>query len=175
MNTPRTLVISRHATAESFSDDDHSRRLTRRGEGEALALGTALAPLVPTVDAALVSDARRTLDTWKLLGDGVAGAGRAWQAAVDVTRGVYTADEHSLLQLLREVDEEATTVVVVGHNPTVASLALLLEDGEGDNQVALAISRGFEPASAAVFSVQGDWAGLAFGGATLRAFLSGRS
>lgn len=175
MKPPRTLVIVRHATAESFAEDDHSRRLTRRGESEAVTLGTALAPLVPTADAALVSDAQRTLRTWELLGEGVAAAGRSWQADADVTCGVYTADERSLLQLLREVDADAATVVVVGHNPTVASLALLLDDGEGDSEAALAITRGFDPANAAVFAVSGDWSELTFGGATLKAFLTALS
>lgn len=165
-------MIARHATAESFAADDHARRLTPRGEAEARRLGASLVEQSVVPEAALVSDAVRTASTWEQMLHAATAAGSSWRPTVALTRAVYGADEESLLQLIRECDPSAEAVVVVGHNPTVASLALLLEDGDGDARAAAALVAGFPPASAAVFTVTREWSELTFGTATLRAYLS---
>ena len=47
------------------------------------------------------------------------------------------------------------TLVVVGHNPTMASLAQLLDDGEGDEEAGDGCTRGLPGRALAVFDVDG--------------------
>src|SRR5690349_15824217 len=81
------------------------------------------------------------------------------------------AEPETVLDLLREVPADAACVVVVGHNPTMAYLANLLDDGEGDEAAATELTtRGFPTCSLAVFAYEGAWADLDVTAATLQAF-----
>ncbi|WP_235735948.1 SixA phosphatase family protein [Nocardioides alcanivorans] len=175
METTRTLVIVRHAKAEAFAPDDHARALTARGEADARALGTALAHQGVRPDVALVSDAARTRSTWSFLRDGARAAGVEWQADAEFSRAVYTADEDFLLQLVKEADPGARTLLVVGHNPTVGSLGLLLDDGEGRPDATAQMALGFPTAGGAVFTVRQEWADLSFGTARLTYYAVGHA
>ena len=82
-----------------------------------------------------------------------------------------TAGPEAALDLVRETSEEVSTLLVVGHNPTMAYLAHLLDDGEGDDAATSEmVSRGYPTAAAAVFAVDGSWADLGPGRARLEAF-----
>ena len=49
-----------------------------------------------------------------------------------------------------------TTLVVIGHNPTMAYLAELIDDGEGDADATTGlVTRGFPTSALAVFTVDG--------------------
>jgi phosphohistidine phosphatase len=63
-----------------------------------------------------------------------------------------------------------TTLVVVGHNPTMAYLAQLLDDGTGDEQAGRRMATGFPTCALAVFAVRGRWADLDLASARLVAF-----
>ncbi len=65
-------------------------------------------------------------------------------------------------------------MVVVGHNPTMGSLAQLLDDGDGDADASDRMMAGFPTSAVAVFGFEGPWADLAPGTATLRDFHVGR-
>ena len=49
---------------------------------------------------------------------------------------------------------------MVGHNPTMASLAALLDDGQGDEEAGNEMALGFPTSALAVFSFDGDWSDL---------------
>jgi phosphohistidine phosphatase len=106
-------------------------------------------------DRALVSAAPRVVQTWEALA-GSAG----WSISPDLDRGLYTAGPDTALDLVRAVDDSSHALVVVGHNPTMASLAQLLDDGEGDVEAGNAMATGFPTSAAAVFAVEGSWADL---------------
>jgi phosphohistidine phosphatase len=63
---------------------------------------------------------------------------------------------------------------VIGHNPTVAYLAQLLDDGEGDAVAAAEMAGGYPTSAVTVFAYDGAWADLAPGGARVLAFHVGR-
>ncbi|HEX6248005.1 MAG TPA: histidine phosphatase family protein, partial [Nocardioidaceae bacterium] len=86
----------------------------------------------------------------------------------------YAAGPESALDLLREVDPDARTVLVVGHNPTIAFLAQTLDSGEGDPEAAAGMHAGYPPGALTVLELDGDWADLDLGGARVVAFRSGR-
>ncbi|GAB7006032.1 histidine phosphatase family protein [Nocardioides sp. AN3] len=152
------LVIVRHAKAEAYGTTDHERVLTDRGIEDAAAAGAWLAGRGVVPDRALVSDARRTRQTWDAL------AGEAgWTLEPVVDSVLYEAGSDTALDLVRAVEEDCATVVLIGHNPTMASLAQVL-DVAGAPQLA---TTGFPPAAVAVFSYDGPWADLAEGSAQL--------
>jgi len=149
------LVILRHGKAEAFAAEDHRRRLTDRGRRAAVAAGEWLAEqgMVPT--HAFVSSAARAHDTWEAVAEGSGSA-----AAVRVEDAVYTADADSAVDILRTAPSDARVVIFVGHNPTAASLAHLLDDGNPDPDAFRAMTRGFPPGALAVLEVAVPWAEL---------------
>jgi phosphohistidine phosphatase len=154
----RVLVLVRHAKAESYGSSDHERALTDRGVVEAAQAGSWLAARGVAPDRALVSDALRARQTWEAM---AAEAGWTLEATLDST--LYEADADTVLDVVRGLDDEVTTALVVGHNPTIAFVAQVLDVG-GSPQLA---TTGFPTAAVAVFEYDGPWADLAEGTATL--------
>jgi len=163
----RTLIVMRHGRA-SQEGSDFDRDLEPEGRNAAREAGRWLAARSISADAAIVSAARRAFRTWSALRDGA-----GWDVEADVDRALYHADPESALDLVRLVGDEVATLVVVGHNPTVASLAQLLDDGDGDLEAGIAMASGFPPGSLAVFSYGGRWAELGWAAAELVAFRHG--
>jgi len=161
----RLLVVMRHGKAEAFAPEDHHRRLTDRGLRQATAAGKWLAAhqMVPT--AAFVSSATRTRQTWEAL---VAGSGTAAEARFE--DAVYSADTDSALDVLRDTPTDAEVVLYVGHNPTAASLAHLLDDGDPDPAAFRSMSAGFPTAAIAVLEISVPWADLGVATGHLIAF-----
>lgn len=165
----RTLLLMRHAQAESFAVDDHSRRLTDAGRRAAIEAGTWLAGAVPVVQVALVSSAVRACETYVGVCEG---AGLALEPRVE--GALYAAGEESALEVVRTVDPGASTVLWVGHNPTVALLAQALSDEFPDTDAFTALTRGYPPAALTVLTVPGEWADLGPGTARVRDFHVGQ-
>jgi phosphohistidine phosphatase len=165
----RLLVIMRHGKAEAFAAEDHRRRLTARGRLQSTAAGEWLAEqgMVPT--EAFVSSATRTRQTWKAL---AASSGTPAEARVE--DAVYAADADSALDVLREAPAAAEVVLYVGHNPTAASLAHLLDDGDPDPEAFRAMSAGFPTAAMAVLEIGVPWAQVGAATGHLVAFHVGK-
>ncbi|MET0901855.1 MAG: histidine phosphatase family protein [Acidimicrobiales bacterium] len=142
----------RHGKAEAFATEDHRRRLTQRGARDVHSAGQWLAQedLVPT--HAFVSSAVRTQDTWENLVDAT---GTGIQPVID--DAIYTSGPDSMLDILRGAPETAEVVLYLGHNPTAASLAHLLDDGDADPEAFREMSAGFPPAALAVLDVHVPW------------------
>ncbi len=164
----RVLVLMRHGRAEQFAAEDHLRRLTERGVREVDSAGRWLEQhdLVPT--HAFVSSAVRTRDTWLKLA-GVMGT----QVEPVVDDAIYTASPESAMDILRSTPEDAEVVLFLGHNPTAASLAHVLDDGNPDPDVFRAMSGGFPTSAAAVLNVGVPWSELGEATARLVAFHHG--
>jgi phosphohistidine phosphatase len=129
----RTLVLLRHAKAETPGDLlDFDRRLTKKGEADADAAGAWLADEGLMPGLVLCSPAARTRQTWH--GVAVALAQAAPEGAapeVHYEDGLYVGGRTEVIDLLRRVPDEVGTVLVVGHNPTMSDVSVLLRpDGE---------------------------------------------
>lgn len=161
----------RHAKAEQVGETDFQRVLAPRGHRDATAAGAWLAAAGVRADHALVSGAVRTRETWQ---DVVEGA--AWDLDVepDFDLGLYAADADTALDMLRLVPQQVDTAVVLGHNPTMAYLAQLLDDGEGNVEGGNAMAMGFPTSALAIFTQAGAWADLGPGVARLTAYHVGR-
>ena len=150
-----TLVVIRHAKAEQVAATDLERDLTGRGRSDAAAAGKWLAAAGVRPDHALVSAAPRAAQTWDALAEG-----GGWSLDADLDDGLYSAGPDTALDLVRALDEKCACAVIVGHNPTMAVVAQLLDDGEGDIEAGNAMAVGFPTSAVAVFEVAGAWADL---------------
>ncbi|MBV6726675.1 SixA phosphatase family protein [Nocardioides daeguensis] len=169
MEKQRLLVVVRHAKAEQFAASDVERVLSPRGRDDGRALGRWLADEGITPDVAYVSYAARTRETWD-----VVAAGAGWGLAPQIDGNLYGTDEEGVLELVRSTPEHASSVVVVGHNPTMAMLVQLLDDGEGEASGSVELGS-FPTSAAAVFEVAGAWDDVAPMGGRLRACHVGRA
>jgi len=163
------LSLVRHAEAASTAAGslDRHRALTEEGRADAAALGRFLAREGKVPDLVLCSDAVRTVDTAHLLLDAAGNGG-----SVVVLEKLYHADPNMVLQLIRENGGDAAPhLMIVGHNPTIGALSMLLARQSGQTP-APALSH-FAPASCAQFAVQAlDWESFAPSHATFRCLLS---
>lgn len=170
VDTPHRLVVVRHAKAEAYGPTDFERELAPRGRADAAAAGAWLAEHGVAADAALVSAATRTQQTWEILAEAA-----GWEVAADLDRGLYGADEEGVLDLVGLTDEAVGTLVVVGHNPTMGLLAQLLDDGDGPPDAVDRLMRGYPTSATAVFELPATWARIAMGRARLTLFNVGRA
>ncbi|MDQ0423659.1 SixA phosphatase family protein [Cellulomonas iranensis] len=161
------LVILRHAKAEpGGAVVDHERPLALAGRRQASAVGAALAEagLAPT--HVLCSSALRTRQTWELVRTPLAAAG-APDAAVTVTDALYDAGAAEVLGLVRGVPQDAATVLVVGHEPTVSHVADALAGPGSDGGAVARVRPGVPTATWSLLEVDGPWARLDLGAARL--------
>jgi len=125
----RKLWLVRHGKAASdapWGGGDRERPLTGRGRRDATALGHRLAVEEPPFgiegarrpDLAICSAAVRTRQTAELIL-----APSIEPVPLDSYRTLYEADTDTVLTLLREIDEGLSSVLLVGHNPTIFRLA----------------------------------------------------
>ena len=161
----RQLVVLRHAKAEPGGETDVARELAQRGWDDAVEAGRWLADKGFVPDAALISAARRTTSTWLALAEG-----GSFEVDAAYSESLYSAGPETALDLVRETDDAVISLVVIGHNPTMAYLAQLLDDGTGDEDAAREMAVGFPPAALAWFEVEGAWSGLDLASARLVGF-----
>ena len=120
-----TLVLLRHAKSDWSGDEaDADRPLARRGLRQAPQAGGWLVAHVDRIDLAIVSTARRARSTWDLVS---AELGEPPPTRLD--DDVYAASAGELLAIIRRLDEQLGTVVLVGHNPGLEDLAEWLTGG----------------------------------------------
>ncbi len=147
-------MLVRHAKAANPDNvEDHERPLAGRGERDAAALGRWLRTAVGAPDLAITSTAARAKRTWEV-------AASELRAPVRVLEEpeAYLAEPEGLLELVRSAPEDARTLVLVGHNPGVHRLALLLApEGKDSDDV---LTAGFPTAAALVLIHQGPWSTL---------------
>jgi phosphohistidine phosphatase len=190
----RTLMLFRHAKSAWPDVADHDRPLARRGIRAAPVMGRWLhdAGLVP--GQVLCSTARRARETWQFARTGLAAA-----PPVTFDARIYEATATDLLALIREVPPATGTLLLIGHNPGIEDLALLLAaapsapapsapapgaaapsaatgprpGGSGPGDLERMQSK-FPTAAIAVLESTATWPGLAPGQARLIAFVTPR-
>ncbi|RKS06411.1 phosphohistidine phosphatase [Nocardiopsis sp. Huas11] len=143
----RTLLLMRHAKADvGHGEEDFDRPLNDRGHLQAASVGRLLAEGGYVPDHVICSGARRTRQTLR----GVLHELHLETAPeVDYTDEAYSAGPDDLLGMINRVDPEAGTVLVVGHNPTIAQLAAGFL---GDDTLTR-----YAPATVAAIELEVDW------------------
>jgi len=165
----RRVAVMRHGKAEQAGRTDFEREIAERGRVDSADTGSWLADQGFVPDLALVSAARRTVGTWESVA-----AGGGFDVEPRLSQVLYGAGPETCLDLVRELPSDATSVILVGHNPTMAYLASLLDDGEGDPAVSAEMMSGYPTSAVALFEYDGEWADLAEAGVRLVAYHVGR-
>ncbi|MGG7574666.1 SixA phosphatase family protein [Streptomyces sirii] len=164
-DTPRRIVLLRHAKAEWSDTDDHERPLADRGRKDAPVAGRWLAGAGIHPDLTLCSTSVRTRETWKLA---VHELPERPRTVYD--ERIYEASLGELIALLNETSDEVDDLMLVGHNPGVHALADALA-GESDGDLLPRMNRsGFPTASMAVISFNGSWKSVEHGVGRLVAY-----
>lgn len=167
--TTRRLILIRHAKAEAQGGNDAKRRLAPRGERDAREIGRWLQQAGVASGLALVSPARRAVQTWELA---IEELGRPLKTVHDDR--IYNASVDDLIAVIHDAPPQSRTLLVVGHNPSIELLAGELDDGTGDKKAAKAMAQKFPTSGVAVLAVSGPWSTLSVGGASLVGFAAPR-
>ncbi|MGW6710472.1 SixA phosphatase family protein [Streptomyces sp. NPDC054956] len=161
-DTPRRIVLLRHAKAEWSDGTDHDRPLAERGRHDAPAAGQKLAQTGITFDLALCSSAARTRETWKLVVQEL-----PHRPKTSYEERLYEASLGELIALVNETSDEVKNLLVIGHNPGMHALAdALAGSAEGDTLQRMNRS-GFPTSALAVVSFTGSWKSVEHGVGTL--------
>lgn len=158
--TARRLVLLRHAKADTPPGvADLDRPLSPRGHADAHAAGAWLGKNAAP-QLVLCSPSKRTRQTWH----GVA-AELPRDAAPEVRydRRLYQGYVADLLAAVREVEDSVTTLLLIGHNPSLSRLVFTL-DPHGDLD-----SDGLRTCSLTVHTLTGPWSSCDEGGAPVTA------
>ena len=162
----RTLTLLRHAKS-SWDDPvqrDFDRPVNQKGVRAARTMGEYCRREGLSWDHVISSPAVRCIETLDGFWDGY---GKTLKPVWD--RRIYLASCVTLLDLINEAPVEAENILLVGHNPGLEDLVLLLVPDEGA-ELRDSLEEKFPTASLAVMNFGGDWSQLAARKAKLTRF-----
>ncbi|MGE5269730.1 MAG: SixA phosphatase family protein [Thiohalocapsa sp.] len=164
------LHLLRHAKSDRDQPvEDKERRLSRRGREAARRVGESLPARVGPIDLVLCSSATRTRETAELVL-----APYPAPPPVRYEDALYLASAAGLLRRLRQLDEAAGVVLVIGHNPGLHELAVALAAPHSAHYRALADGK-FPTAARASFAIERAWAELDRGRHALIDYVTAKS
>jgi phosphohistidine phosphatase len=121
----KILTLLRHAKSgwEDPTLSDFARPLNARGRGAARAMGREMRALGLAWDRIAASPAVRVTETIQGLAESYG------PLDADYDESIYLASLDTLLDIVRATDDRCETLLLVGHNPGMERLALLLSRG----------------------------------------------
>lgn len=148
----KKLIVLRHAHTERDAVDDWHRSLTDRGREQARSVAPALDTLPAQGLRVCVSTALRAMQTWEEIAP-------ALGPGIDVrpTQDLYTFDGDDVLRMLREIDEDVSSLMIVGHNPAVSSLTRMLSGEELPHDRAITKGGALRTCRGAALGYDGRW------------------
>jgi phosphohistidine phosphatase len=169
----KSLTILRHAKSgwDAPVDRDFDRPINARGRRGAVIMGEMWAKSGWPIDWIIASPAVRvteTLDHFQPVA-GLADIEPHWE------RRVYLASAATLLDVIRETGAHGDHLMLVGHNPGLEDLAMMLVPYDPANPARMAIEEKLPTASVAriLFDIV-QWGDLAENSGTLDAFIRPR-
>lgn len=167
----KTLTLLRHA--KSGWDDaitrDFDRPLNAKGARAAAVIGQEIRALGLAFDHVVASPAIRVMETVEHLGHGY---GRRIEPEWD--RRLYLASASMLLDLIHALPEDAEHVLLIGHNPGLEELILLLVPETADDALRHAAAIKYPTASIAQLAIGDHWATVLPGDGRLDRFIRPR-
>ncbi|MFI8823328.1 SixA phosphatase family protein [Streptomyces sp. NPDC053431] len=162
VDTPRRIVLLRHAKADWPQTSDHERPLAERGRTDAPVAGRKLADTGIAFDLALCSTALRTRETWKLAVHEL-----PERPKTVYEERLYEASLGELIALVNETPETVANLLLIGHNPGMHALADALAGRTEGDSLARMNRSGFPTSAFAVVSLTGSWKSVEHGVGTL--------
>lgn len=166
----RQVWLLRHAKSswDAPGIPDEDRPLAPRGVRAAAAMSAHLSSAGIHPALVLCSSGLRARQTLAAV---VASLGS--ELEVRIEPGLYTFEAEVVLERLRQVDDAVVSVMVVGHNPALQDLALMLAPGGPERSaVAEKLPTG---ALVGIDVPGGSWASLAPGAGAISRFVTPRS
>ena len=164
----KKLYLLRHAKSawDDPSLDDHDRPLAPRGRKAVKAMRKHIKKAGIRPDLILCSTAQRARETYQ----GVYGALN--DSPVTFDEGIYTFSSAPLLHRLQRLTDAVETVMLIGHNPALESLALSLCHPDGSAPLAYrSMTEKFPTAALADIDLEiASWKNTAPGCGVLRGF-----
>jgi phosphohistidine phosphatase len=152
-NPAKRLFLLRHAKS-SWDDPslaDHDRPLAARGRRAVKLIAQHLREEAIKPSLVLCSSATRTQQTLEWIMPALAAP------EVSIERGLYGASCAALLDRLRRLDDQARSVMLIGHQPAIQELALTLA---GDGAELARVRGKFPTAALATLLFVGEWSAL---------------
>ena len=115
----KTLILVRHAKSswKNASLADIDRPLNKRGKRDAPKMGKRLAEQNVKIDLIITSPAKRTRKTASVFADHL-----SYKNEIIKESALYDASNMAILQLIRNLDDNSQTVMLVGHNPGLTNV-----------------------------------------------------
>lgn len=151
----KTLTVLRHA--KSSWDDavarDFDRPLNARGQRAAVTVGRHLRSEGLTFDHVVASPAVRIVETVEQVETGYGSAlAPAWD------RRIYLASASTLLDVIHELPDGADSALLIGHNPGLEDLILMLVPDRVGDALRDSVEEKFPTAALAVITFDtNDW------------------
>ncbi len=161
----KTLALFRHAKSDwtDARGRDFDRPLNARGRRGAAAMGKHVHESHWQFDQVIASPAVRVTETLEI-------AAKAWGRAFPIAwdRRIYLASSATLLDLLREVEGDPASLLMVGHNPGLEDLIFDLVPDDGTSPLRALVEQKFPTATFAILECAIDrWADIDTGCARL--------
>lgn len=166
-----TLSLLRHAKSswKNPALPDRERPLNARGMGDAPVMGRAMSKRGIDPELILCSSARRTVDTLALVLPEL-----KIEPEVVYDDALYHASPDQMLDMLRNLQPGARSVLLVGHNPEIQALALGLI-GAGPKELRDRLAEKYPTGGLAVINfTAGLWSSVDVGSGSLSLFLAPR-
>ncbi|MEM8644230.1 MAG: histidine phosphatase family protein [Pseudomonadota bacterium] len=163
-----TLSLLRHAKSswKNPALPDRERPLNTRGMDDAPAMGRAMSERGLDPELVLCSSAQRTVDTLALVLPEL-----KIEPKVVYADALYHSTPDGMLDMLRDLQPGARSVLLVGHNPEIQELALGLTGG-GPKEFRDKLSEKYPTAGLAVINfTEGLWSSVDMGSGSLSLFL----
>lgn len=114
----KMLILMRHAKAiaKAAGQSDYDRALEVRGRREAARMAARLEGAGHSPDAVLASGARRVRETWESMVPAFSG-----EMSVTFNDRLYLAEARELAAIAATAEPQAERLMVLGHNPGMAS------------------------------------------------------
>ena len=143
---PYLLVLMRHAKTEATNKDgDEERELTDKGRKHSKKVAKALKSMDLFPDLIACSGATRARQTaerlLKVFGD---------KPEIAYRQSLYEPGMQSYIDEILGAPGKTRILMIVGHEPTMSSLAQWLSSGESKRAFLDAVKLGFSPASVAI-------------------------
>lgn len=165
----KRIYLLRHAKS-SWADPslrDYERPLNKRGRKAAPRVGKLLKKRGWLPDLVLCSSAARAEETWSLIA-----AELEAPPQVKLLKTLYQATPSQLLRALRRTPAETESVLLVGHNPAIQTLAIQLAGPASKAKALARLNEKYPTAALAVFDFDAEsWTELAQGYCTLSDFV----
>lgn len=160
----KTLFLLRHAKSDwGGGEADFDRPLNARGRAAAARMSRVLAD--EPINLILCSPAIRTRQTLELL---------ALPVPVSFEPRIYEAGTRQLFEVIANTDDRNASLLVVGHMPAIAALAMQLASGDTSEGVRR-LREGYPTAALAKLRLDIDkWQDLVPGCATVERFIRPR-